>query len=736
MYAHKNKTTEKTFKIRGMHCASCALTIEGNLEKLRGVIKANVNFATEKATVEYDCDKCDEKKVIESVESAGYKAESAGEAKENESDRDQKAGNEEIRKERNIFIFSLIITIPVVVLSMILRDATFQSKAIQSVLAGIVQFYVGWRFYRGFYYATKNKTANMDTLIAIGTSAAYFYSIATTYLIEGEVFYETAALLITFVVLGKWLEAKVKGKTGEAIKKLLGLQAKTARIVKDGKETDVPISEVKVGDVIIVRPGEKVPVDGKMIEGYSSVDESMVTGESIPIEKKIGDLVIGATINKMGSFKFKAEKVGKDTMLAQIIKFVEDAQGSKAPIQKFADKISSYFVPTVVAIAFITFISWYFLLSSSFAFALLAFTAVLVIACPCALGLATPTAIMVGTGKGAENGILIKGGQPLEIAGKINTIIFDKTGTLTKGKPEVTNIISYKISEKELLGLSASIENKSEHPLAEAIVNKAKKDNIKLSELKNFKAIAGHGVLGEFQKGGEVFIGTEKLMADFNIKISDEIKNKKIELENEGKTVMIAADKTNILGLIAVADTVKETSMEAIQKLGKMKIGAIMITGDNKRTASAIAKQVGISEILAEVLPENKASEVKKLQKQGLKVGMAGDGINDAPALAQADLGIAMGAGTDIAIETGGIVLVKNDLRDAIRAIVLSKMTMNKIKQNMFWALFYNSIGIPIAAGVFISYGILLKAEFAGLAMALSSVSVVMNSLLLKNKKF
>lgn len=736
MYAHKNKTTEKTFKIRGMHCASCALTIEGNLEKLRGVIKANVNFATEKAIVEYDCDKCDEKKVIESVESAGYKAESAGEAKENESDRDQKAGNEEIRKERNIFIFSLIITIPVVVLSMILRDATFQSKAIQSVLAGIVQFYVGWRFYRGFYYATKNKTANMDTLIAIGTSAAYFYSIATTYLIEGEVFYETAALLITFVVLGKWLEAKVKGKTGEAIKKLLGLQAKTARIVKDGKETDVPISEVKVGDVIIVRPGEKVPVDGKMIEGYSSVDESMVTGESIPIEKKIGDLVIGATINKMGSFKFKAEKVGKDTMLAQIIKFVEDAQGSKAPIQKFADKISSYFVPTVVAIAFITFISWYFLLSSSFAFALLAFTAVLVIACPCALGLATPTAIMVGTGKGAENGILIKGGQPLEIAGKINTIIFDKTGTLTKGKPEVTNIISYKISEKELLGLSASIENKSEHPLAEAIVNKAKKDNIKLSELKNFKAIAGHGVLGEFQKGGEVFIGTEKLMADFNIKISDEIKNKKIELENEGKTVMIAADKTNILGLIAVADTVKETSREAIQKLGKMKIGAIMITGDNKRTASAIAKQVGISEILAEVLPENKASEVKKLQKQGLKVGMAGDGINDAPALAQADLGIAMGAGTDIAIETGGIVLVKNDLRDAIRAIVLSKMTMNKIKQNMFWALFYNSIGIPIAAGVFISYGILLKAEFAGLAMALSSVSVVMNSLLLKNKKF
>lgn len=736
MDVHKNKTAEKTFKIRGMHCASCALTIEGNLEKLRGVIKANVNFATEKAIVEYDCDKCDEKKVIESIESAGYKAESAGEAKEDESDRDQKAGNEEIRKERNIFIFSLIITIPVVVLSMILRDTTFQSKAIQSVLAGIVQFYVGWRFYRGFYYATKNKTANMDTLIAIGTSAAYFYSIATTYLIEGEVFYETAALLITFVVLGKWLEAKVKGKTSEAIKKLLGLQAKTARIVKDGEETDVPIGKVKVGDVIIVRPGEKVPVDGKMIEGYSSVDESMVTGESIPIEKKIGDLVIGATINKMGSFKFKAEKVGKDTMLAQIIKFVEDAQGSKAPIQKFADKISSYFTPTVVAIAFITFISWYFLLSSSFAFALLAFTAVLVIACPCALGLATPTAIMVGTGKGAENGILIKGGQPLEIAGKINTIIFDKTGTLTKGKPEVTNIISYKISEKELLGLSASIENKSEHPLAEAIVNKAKRDNIKLSELKNFKAIAGHGVSGEFQKEGKVFIGTEKLMADFNIKISDEIKNKKIELENEGKTVMIAADKINILGLIAVADTVKETSREAIQKLGKMKIRAIMITGDNKRTASAIAKQVGISEILAEVLPESKASEVKKLQKQGLKVGMAGDGINDAPALAQADLGIAMGAGTDIAIETGGIILVKNDLRDAIRAIVLSKMTMSKIKQNMFWALFYNSIGIPIAAGVFISYGISLKAEFAGLAMALSSVSVVMNSLLLKNKKF
>ncbi|OGY47704.1 MAG: copper-translocating P-type ATPase [Candidatus Buchananbacteria bacterium RIFCSPHIGHO2_02_FULL_38_8] len=722
-----NNTKKQTYNISGMHCASCALTIENNLNKLKGVKSANVNLATQKATVEYDCDDCDDSQVIQTVKDAGYEASSA-EAEDEVIDHNQKVREQEIKKERNSFLLSLALSLPVVFLSMVLRDTSNSSKLVQSILAGIIQFYIGWRFYRGMYYAAKNKTANMDTLMAGGTSAAYFYSLATTYLIEGEVFYETSALLITFVILGKWLEARAKGKAGEAIKKLLGLQAKTARIIKDGQEVDIPIKEVKVGDIVIVRPGEKVPVDGQVVEGYSSVDESMISGESIPVEKKVGDFVVGATINKTGSFKFKTTKISKDTVLAQIIKVVEDAQASKAPIQKFADTISSYFVPSVVALALITFVSWYFLALSPFVSALLAFTAVLVIACPCALGLATPTAIIVGTGKGAASGILIKGGEPLEVANKIQAIIFDKTGTLTKGEPEVTNLVSYSGSEKDLLRLAASLEKSSEHPLAEAIVNRAKKDKIELSDPTNFEAIAGHGVTGKVA-GKDILVGNEKMMAKFNISISDRIKDNKDGLENEGKTVMIVAGDKDILGLVAVADTLKESSKEAVQRLQKMKIKTIMITGDNQRTGQAIAKQVGIEQVLAEVLPEDKAKEIKKLQQQGLKVAMVGDGINDAPALAQADLGIAMGGGTDIAIETGGIVLVKDDLLDVAKAIKLSRQTLTKIKQNMFWALFYNSVGIPIAA-----LG-LLRAEFAGLAMALSSVSVVTNSLLLKRKK-
>ena len=725
--AEEKKIDKKQYNISGMHCASCSLTIENNLKNLPGVKEANVNFATQKATVEYDCDDCDDQKVIQTVKDAGYQA-SPAEAEGEAMDHNQKVREQEIKKERNLFILSLALSIPVLVLAMILRDMSNTSKVIQSLLAGIVQFYVGWRFYRGMYYAAKNKTANMDTLIAVGTSAAYFYSLATTYIIEGDVFYETAALLITFVILGKWLEARAKGKAGEAIKKLLGLQAKTARIIKDGKEVDVPIKEVKVGDIVLVRPGEKIPVDGKIIEGYSSIDESMISGESIPVEKKIGDNVIGATFNKTGSFKFKTTKIGKDTVLAQIIRVVEDAQASKAPIQKFADTISSYFVPTVVAIAFITFISWYFFALSPFVTALLAFTAVLVIACPCALGLATPTAIIVGTGKGAENGILIKGGEVLEITNKIQAIIFDKTGTLTKGEPEVTNLISYKILEKDLLKLVASLEKNSEHPLAESIVNQAKKDKLQLIDPTDFEAVAGHGVKGKVA-GKNIFAGNEKMMAKFNIPVSSQIKENKDKLENEGKTVMIIADDRNILGLVAVADTLKENSKKAIQQLQEMKIKTIMITGDNQRTAQAIAQQVGLEQVLAEVLPEDKAKEIQKLQQQGLKVAIVGDGINDAPALAQAELGIAMGGGTDIAIETGGIVLVKDDLLDVVKSIKLSRQTLSKIKQNMFWALFYNSVGIPIAA-----FG-LLRAEFAGLAMALSSVSVVANSLLLKRRK-
>ncbi len=638
---------------------------------------------------------------------------------------------------------------PVIILSMILRDRSFDSKVAQSFLAGLVQFFIGFRFYRGMYYAAKNGAANMDTLIAVGTSAAYFYSLATTYLMEGEVFYETAALLITFVILGKWLEARTKGKAGEAIKKLLGLQAKTARVVRGGEELQVPIKEVVAGDIVIVRPGEKIPVDGQVTEGYSSVDESMISGESLPVEKKIGDFVVGATFNKTGSFKFKATKVGKDTVLAQIIKVVEEAQSSKAPIQKFADAVSGYFVPTVVALALVTFVVWYFIIGAPFVSALLAFTAVLVIACPCALGLATPTAIMVGTGRGAENGILIKGGEALEIANKIKVVVFDKTGTLTKGQPEVTDIVKIsnsqflisnqlpnsndKISgEKAILQLAASIENKSEHSLAEAVVKRAKQENLELLEIKDFGAIPGHGVKGNIKISDveySVLFGNKKLMADNNVAMKQDNNGAVEKLEQSGKTVMFLALNADLAGIIAVADTVKETSREAIELLHKMKIKTVMITGDNARTAAAIARQVGIDETLSEVLPEHKAAEVQKLQQQGLKVAMVGDGINDAPALAAADLGIAMGSGTDIAIEAGGVVLIKNDLRDVVKAIKLSKATLGKIKQNMFWALFYNSVGIPIAA-----LG-LLKAEFAGLAMALSSVSVVLNSLLLKRKK-
>lgn len=715
---------KKSYSITGMHCASCALTIESNLKKLPGVKNAYVNFVTQRVEVEHEEGKQDDRKVVDSVKESGYAATPLSD-EEGAGDMGQAEREREIRKERNLFILSLVLSVPVLLLSMILRDVSFQSKVIQSVLAGVVQFYVGFRFYRGMYYAAKNRTANMDTLVALGTSAAYLYSLASTYLLGGEVFFETSALLITFVILGKWIEARVKGKAGEAIKKLLGLQAKTARVVRDGNEIDIPLAEVRVGDIVIVRPGEKIPVDGKVTDGHSTVDESMISGESIPLEKIVGDMVVGATMNKVGSFRFKATKVGKDTVLSQIIRVVEEAQSSRAPIQKFADVVSAYFVPTVVALAFITFISWYFFALSTFVTALLTFTAVMVIACPCALGLATPTAIMVGTGKGAENGILIKGGEALESANGIDLVIFDKTGTLTKGTPEVTDVLAFGKDDTEVLRIAASLERNSEHPLAEAIVQAAKGVSEQPS---GFEAVAGHGVKGVVGDKN-ILVGTLKLMKNESVPVTEEIEGKKNELENAGKTVMMVAEEKKIIGLIAVADTVKETSRHAVEKLHGMKIKTAMITGDNQRTANAIAEQVGIDTVLAEVLPEDKASQVKRLQAQGHRVAMVGDGINDAPALAQANLGIAMGSGTDIAIETGGIVLVKNDLLDVVAALRLSRLTMTKIRQNMFWALFYNSIGIPIAA-----FG-LLRAEFAGLAMAFSSVSVVLNSLRLKRKK-
>lgn len=746
------------FNIQGMHCASCAKIVENHLSKAAGVKTASVSFASEKASVTFDADITDVETLTKSIEEAGYKASLAD---------DKNAIKVEKQKEQEIdtlfkkFLSGLILSLPMLIFMFLPMIKSLPGSQllpyaglISLILATPVQFIIGAGFYKGAWSALKMKTSNMDSLVAIGTSAAYFYSLIN-YLIYaisnksliglggmmiGNLYFETAAFLITFVLLGKWLEAKAKGRTSDAIKKLMGLQAKTARVIRDGKALDIPIEEVVHGDIILVRPGEKVPVDGVITKGSSSIDESMVTGESIPIEKQIGDNVIGSTINKNGSFEFKATKVGSETMLAQIVRLIEEAQGSKAPIQAFADRISSWFVPAVIIIALLTFVIWYLVLGESLSFALMAFTAVIVIACPCALGLATPTAIMVGTGKGAELGILIKGGEPLEAAEKIQAIVFDKTGTLTNGKPEVTDIrIMNKelgITEEQVLQIASSLEYGSEHPLAEAIVKKADESKIERMKVEGFRAIPGHGVEGTINHT-KYYFGNQKLLEmkidkqDLSVELFSQIHKK----EEEGKTVMVLASDKGIAGYIAVADTVKETSAEAVAQIQKMGIDVYMITGDNARTANAIAKEVGIANVLAEVLPEDKASEVKKLQANGKKVAMVGDGINDAPALAQADLGIAMGSGTDVAMETGGIVIIKNDLRDVATAIRLAKATVRKIKQNLFFSLVYNTLGIPIAARVFIGIGLVLRPELAGLAMALSSVSVVSNSLLLKNFK-
>ena len=600
------------------------------------------------------------------------------------------------------------------------------------ILSTPVQFGVAYPMYVSAFKALKAKTANMDTLIVLGTSAAYFYSVYIVLFGEGHVYFEASAVLITIVVFGRLLEAHAKGKTSEAIKQLRGLKAKTARIVRDGKEMEISVDDVQKGDHVLVRPGEKIPVDGTIVEGSTSIDESMVTGESIPVEKKKGDKVIGATINKHGAFTFKATKVGAETTLSQIIKLIEDAQGNKAPIQRFADAVSAYFVPAILVIALVTFITW--VVFKDVSFALVAAVSVLVIACPCALGLATPTAIMVGTGKGAKQGILIKGGEALEVAHRLKYIIFDKTGTITKGKPAVTDIVPVKknMSEETFLKMAASLEKGSEHPLAEVIVEEAKEKKLAIGKATNFKAIPGHGIEASLSRK-KYYFGNRKLMDRQKVNIGEH--QEEIELlEHQGKTVMMLADR-QLIGFIAVADEVKETSAEAIAQLHKQGIETYMITGDNTRTARAIANQVGVQHFFAEVLPEDKANHVKELQKKG-SVAMVGDGINDAPALAQADIGIAMGSGTDVAMETGDIVLMKDDLRDVPKAIKLSKITMAKIRQNMFWALIYNTLGIPVAAGVFYIWtGWLLNPLIAGAAMALSSVSVVSNSLLLKLRK-
>lgn len=757
-----------TLGLIGMTCSSCAGVIEKTLGKVPGVAKVTVNLAANTGTIDFNPDVVGIDELIKAVRGAGYDAVVKVEKIPGSADTvdvQAEAQAKALAHEKFLFIFALTLSIPAFLISMVppfmtaipmgvstwlattfggSYDPMMVGKYLAFALATPVQFYAGAQFYRGFWHALKRRSGNMDTLIAIGTSAAYFYSVAATFVpsLESQpVFYETAALLITFVLLGKLLEANAKGKTSDAIKKLMGLAAKTARVVRGGEEMDIPVEQVVVGDVIVVRPGEKVPVDGKLVEGSSAVDESMLTGESIPVEKHVGDTVIGATMNKLGSFKFRATKVGSDTALAQIVKLVEDAQGSKAPVQRFADSISAVFVPAVVGISFLTFLAWMFVVPNfvdpafyatvtPFVKALLAATSVIVIACPCALGLATPTAIMVGTGKGAENGILIKSGDALETAYKIKAIVFDKTGTLTHGKPVVTEAEPFTgFDRAEFFRLAAALEKSSEHPLAEAIVNHAKETNVVLSDVAGFEAVPGHGVEG-IVEGRRVALGNRRLMLREGVDIAA-YAGRIEQLEGEGKTVMLTAIDGAAAGLIAVADTLKDNSKEAVARLNKIGVEVFMITGDNRRTAEAIAAQAGIKpdHVLAEVLPENKAEEVGKLQAKGLVTAMVGDGINDTPALAKADVGIAMGAGTDVAMETGGIVLIKNDLRDVVTAIELSKRTMRKIHQNFFWALGYNTLGIPIAA-----LG-LLRPELAGAAMALSSVSVVLSSLMLKRFK-
>jgi len=660
-------------------------------------------------------------------------------------DKEAKKKKRDYEKLRNKFYLSMIFAIPAFVLGMFfMKDPIPYQQYIMWFLATPIQFYVAYPMYKSAFSALKGFSANMDTLIVMGTSAAYFYSVFVVLSKQGHVYFEASAVLITIVILGRLLEARAKGKTSEAIKRLIGLKPKFATVIRKdngkNKEIQVKVDDVLEGDIVIVKPGEKIPVDGIIIEGHTSIDESMITGESMPVEKKKGDLVVGATINKYGGFRFKATKVGANSTLARIVKLIEDAQGSKAPIQRFADTIAAYFVPAVLIIASITFITWFFIVGEEFRFSLIAAVAVLVIACPCALGLATPTAIMVGTGKGAKSGVLIKGGEALETAHKIKAIILDKTGTITKGMPDVTDVIGIKKTNNQLLEIAGSIEKGSEHPLAEAIVKHAKENKIKFKKVTGFKAIPGHGITAKLGKKNYYF-GNTKLMNKYKVNIKSQIKAIQ-KLEGQGKTVMMLSENKKLIGVIGVADTIKETSPKAIRQLHKMKIRVYMITGDNERTAKAIAAQANIKNVFAEVLPEDKAKYVKKIQrklkirKKNEKVAMVGDGINDAPALAQADIGIAMGSGTDVAMETGEIVLMKDDLLDVVKAIKLSKMTMSKIRQNMFWALFYNTAGIPVAAGLLYPWtGWLLSPMIAGGAMALSSVSVVSNSLLLKGKK-
>lgn len=763
-----NQLTKRTFTVRGMHCASCVLLLEKALGRLPGVMKANVNLATEKATVSFDPGICSLGKMESAVASVGYKALVDEEI---DQDKEKERKQKEIASLRRKVILSLFIGVLIFWGSfpglMDFAPSFLKNFFFQLILASIVQFWAGLNFYKATIPALRHRTANMDTLVAIGTTAAYVYSATVTLFpqiiqnvgIEPLPYFDVATIVIGLILLGRYFETKAKASTSEAIKKLIGLAAKTARVIRKGEEIDVPIGQVQIEDIIRVRPGEKIPVDGVVMEGESSVDESMVTGESIPVDKVKGDTVVGATMNKSGTFTYKATRVGSETLLSQIIELVERAQGSKAPIQRIADIISSYFVPIVIMLSFLTFGIWYvFGPKPEFLFALLNTVAVLIIACPCAMGLATPTAIMVGTGKGAEHGILIKDAESLEIAHKVNTIIFDKTGTLTNGRPVVTDVIPVIDSEllahgkktvnqslitNNILSLAASLEKGSEHSLADTIIKEAEKKKLVSSTVEGFRAIAGHGVEGILNiknKKSKMFLGNRKLMEREKVNISF-ARGRLAKLEGEGKTVMMLTIDRKLVGLIAVADTIKETAKEAIQQLNNLAIETIMITGDNKRTANAIAKQIGIKKVFAEVLPKEKEEIVRNIQNSkqfGASnkkqiIAFVGDGINDAPALAAADIGIAIGSGTDVAIEASDITLINKDLRSVDLAIELSKKTMRTIKMNLFWAFGYNIVLIPLAMGVLYPFfGLLLSPIFASIAMALSSISVVSNSLLLK----
>ncbi len=797
-----NSKKKAEIKISGMHCASCALNVEKTLQGLEGVEEAQVNFGTEKATVEYDPEKVELQKLEKSVEEAGYgvvnqqvvikvggmtcamcvqaiegvlkkidgisqvnvnlAAEKAyvtynpqmtsvtemkdaienlgyeylGVEGELLEDQVEKLREADLKDKRNRFIVAFVFSIPLMVLMYSGIMLPFNMSYFMLAVTILPFIYVSYPIFSAAYRSLQNRSLNMDVMYSMGIGVAFVSSILGTFnlvLTPEFMFYETALMLAGFLMLGRWMEARAKGRTGTAIKKLIGLQAKTALVLReDGVETMVPVEEVMVGDTVLVKPGDKIPVDGKVISGESYVDESMITGEPIPSLKIAGSSVVGGTINQNGVLNFQAGKIGRDTVLAQIIKLVESAQGSKPPVQRIADQAVTYFIPTVLTVAIVAFLVWYFLLGSTLLFGLTVLISILVVACPCALGLATPTAVTVGIGRGAELGILVKNGEALEISEKLTTFLFDKTGTLTKGKPEVTNLIGITMDDKYLLELAASVESNSQHPLAKAIVTKAQDNDLNLHEAEEFNTFGGKGVSAMVGRKN-VLIGNRTLLNDNGILIQDTEEELISKLEEEGKTAVLVAVDNLLSGILGVADTLKENTPQAISELKKMGLEVVMITGDNKRTAEAIANRIGIDKVMAGVLPEDKSAEVKRLQDKGEVVAFVGDGINDAPALAQADVGIAIGGGTDVAIESGEIVLIKDDLLDAVAGVQLSSKVMGRIKLNLFWAFAYNVILIPVAAGLlYPSFGITFRPEYAGLAMALSSVTVVTLSLLLK----